>query len=60
MLNQNQVIDTIKTLPIEFDMDELFEKIIILNKLKKAEQSITEVKFVSNSDALKIFQQWSK
>ena len=44
MLNKEKVIQTIKQLPENFQIDELFERILLLDKIEKGIEQSTQGK----------------
>jgi predicted transcriptional regulator len=45
-------------LPSEFDLDELIEKLLILDRLKRGQKDIREGRFHSQDEVEKMVQSW--
>jgi hypothetical protein len=58
MLSKDQVIKSIQELPNSFSIEELFDKIIFLEKLEKGRQQSKEGKTLSEAEARKRLEQW--
>jgi hypothetical protein len=60
-MNKNQVIDTLNSLPEEFDAEQLIERIIFMEKVEQGMQDAREGKVISLDEAKQRFQaKWSK
>ncbi len=60
-MNKNQVIDTLNSLPEEFDAEQLIERIIFMEKVEQGMQEAREGKVISLDEAKQRFQaKWSK
>jgi hypothetical protein len=35
MINHNQLLETMKTLPFEFEIEDLFERVILINNIEE-------------------------
>ncbi len=53
-----QVLDTVKNLPDEFSLDELVERLIVLDAIEKGMQQVKEGKVVTSEEAHKRFEKW--
>lgn len=53
MLDRQQVIDSIKQLPEQFSIDELIERLIVLQKIERGLAQSKAGKIVSNNDLKK-------
>ena len=60
MLAKAKVLATIATLPDNFPLDELVERLIVLEKIELGLQQITEQKVVSSEEPKKRFEKWLK
>lgn len=60
MLVKKQVMKTLKEMPDEFTMDEVIEKLTILNKIEKARMEIKEGKGLTTAQARKKLHKWLK
>jgi hypothetical protein len=58
MLTKQAVIKSFKEMPDEFSLDEAVDKLILINKVQKAEQEIKEGKGLTTAKAKKKLQQW--
>lgn len=58
MLSKKKVLETIKELPEEFSADELFDRIILLQKIQRAEQEIKEGKGLTTEEAKQYLKKW--
>ena len=57
-MNKDKVIDTVNELPQNFELDELMEKLIFIEKVELGLKQVEEVKVVSNDKAKEIAKQW--
>lgn len=60
MLLKEKVLKTIEDLPSKFSIDELMERLIILEKVETGLQQVTEGKTVSTEEARKRLDKWLK
>lgn len=60
MLNKKQVISTIKDMPDTFDTTQLFDRILLLNKIEEGRQQIKEGKIYTTEQARKKLKKWLK
>lgn len=60
MITKASVEEQLKVLPSEFSIDELIERLIIIEKIEQGEKDISEGKFKSHEEVGKIINQWSK
>ena len=60
MLTKTNVIKTVQELPNSFSIEELFDKIIFLNKIEVGRQQSKAGKTVSTTDAKKQLRKWLK
>ena len=58
MLTKQTVIKSFKEMPDEFSLDEAVDKLILMNKVQKAEAEIKEGKGLSTEQAKKKLKQW--
>ena len=58
MLNKNRVLESIRELPEEFSANELFDRIILLQKIQKAEQEKREGRGLSTEEAKQRLKKW--
>lgn len=60
MLTKESVIKTIAMLPDNFDLDELIDKLIFIDKVEKGLDQSIKNKVVSESQAKKKLAKWLK
>lgn len=60
MLSKTNVIKTVKELPDSFSIEELFDKIIFLNKIEIGRQQSKTGKTYSTAEAKKKLNKWLK
>lgn len=60
MLVKDTVIDTVNRFPESFSIDELVEKLIVLDRIEKGNQQSLEGKVISEEQLGKEIQQWFK
>jgi hypothetical protein len=60
MLSRTKVIKTVKELPENFSMEELFDKIAFLNKIESGRKQSKEGKVYSTAEAKKRLSKWLK
>jgi hypothetical protein len=58
MLTKQKVLKSFREMPDEFSVDEAIDKLIILNKVQKAEQEIQAGNGLSTADARKKLKKW--
>lgn len=60
MLVKEKVLETILSLPEEFSLDELVERLILLEKVQIGLQQVEEGKIVSHEEAKIKMNKWLK
>ena len=60
MLTKEKVLQSIKDLPNEFSLDEIVEKLIVLDKIEIGLQQVKDGKTIPHADAKKKLQKWLK
>ncbi|MCB9291934.1 MAG: hypothetical protein H6559_02215 [Lewinellaceae bacterium] len=60
MLVKEKVLETIRSLPDEFSLDELFERLILLEKVNAGLQEVEEGKVMSQEEAKQRMKKWQK
>jgi hypothetical protein len=60
MLTKKQVLSTIKEMPDNFETTQLFDRILLLNKIEEGRQQIKEGKGVTTEQAKKKLRKWLK
>ncbi len=58
MLTKKMVLKTIRELPDEFSVNELFDRVVLLQKVQNASQEIKEGKGLSTDEAKKQLKKW--
>ena len=58
MLTKKQVISAIRNMPDNFDTIELFDRILLINKVEEGRQQIKTGKGLSTEDAKKKLKKW--
>ncbi len=60
MISREKVIEAVKNMPKKFSIDDLMDKLLLLNKIEIGiEQSKNEETFTSE-EAKKMIEEWSK
>jgi len=60
MLTREKVINTIKDLPDSFTIDELIDRLILIEKVEQGLEQSEEGKVISHEEVKKIIEKWSK
>jgi predicted transcriptional regulator len=60
MLTKERLNKTIEELPESFTIDELIERLIVVEKIEKGIRDSDEGKVIAHGDVLQIINQWSK
>jgi hypothetical protein len=60
MLTKKQVMTTIKGMPETFDTTQLFDRILLLNKIEEGRQQIKEGKGYTTEEAKRKLKKWLK
>ncbi len=58
MITKSKLIETINKFPEEFTIDELIERLIIVEKIEKANKQSEEGKSISEDDLEKEMEKW--
>ena len=58
MLTKKQVISAVRNMPDNFDTIELFDRILLINKVEEGRQQIKAGKGLSTDDAKKKLKKW--
>jgi hypothetical protein len=58
MLSKKVVLKTIEELPDEFSVNDLFDRIVLLQKIQQASQEIKEGKGVTTDEAKEQLKKW--
>jgi hypothetical protein len=59
-MTKERVIEAVKDMPQDFELDALFEKLIVIEKLGEAAKQFEEGKVVYHSEAKKRAEEWKK
>jgi hypothetical protein len=60
-MRRQTVINTVREFPAQFDLDELLEKLIFIEKVEKGLEQAKQGKTISHEKVVKHFQKkWSK
>ena len=59
-ITKQQVLDLVKDLPEEIDIDELMYRLYLRQKLEAAERDVQEGRLVSHEDIVKETSEWFK
>jgi hypothetical protein len=60
MLTKKQVISAVKNMPDNFDTIQLFDRILLINKVEEGRQQIKVGKGLSTDEAKKKLKKWLK
>ena len=60
MITQEQISVVLRDLPAEFSIDELMDKLILVEKIKDAVQQGERGETYSTEEARELLRQWSK
>jgi len=60
MLTKKQVLSVVKNMPDNFDTTQLFDRILLFNKVEEGRQQIKEGKGLSTTEAKKKLKKWLK
>jgi len=60
MLTKKQVISAIKNMPDTFNTTELFDRVLLINKVEEGRQQINSGKGLSSDEAKKKLKKWLK
>lgn len=59
-MNKSKVLEAVHSLPDEFSLEEIIERLIILEKIEKGMQQVRQGQVVSSQEAKKQMQKWLK
>jgi hypothetical protein len=59
-MKRDRVIETIKELPSEFDLDTIIERLIFIDKVEKGLQQVEEGGTISHAELKNRISKWSK
>lgn len=59
-MNKEKAIDAINKMPEDFNLDELIERLIVIEKLDVAAQQVKEGEVVYHSEVRKKIDEWKR
>ena len=59
-MNREKVIDTVKELPQEFELEELIDKLVFVEKIEKGLQQAREGKVTPHEEVKEVVKKWLK
>ena len=59
-MKRTQVLETINSFPPEFDLDELIERLIFIEKVEKGLAQIKEGRTKTHEEVKELTKKWSK
>jgi hypothetical protein len=59
-MTKQMISIAVNDLPEEFDLDELFEKLVFIEKVEEARQQVRDGKTISNDEMGKKILEWRK
>lgn len=59
-MKKTQLMETIQDLPEEFSLDELMERLMILQKIEEAQHQIQKGQYYTEEEAKKKLEKWLK
>jgi len=59
-MKRDKAIETIRELPQEFDLEELMEKLVFVEKVEKGLKQDSEGKTITHGNVKEIVKKWSK
>jgi len=57
-MKREKALETIKDFPTEFEVEELIEKLIFIDKVEKGLNQVKEGKTVSHEEAVRRLRKW--
>jgi hypothetical protein len=60
MITKDKAIEVIKSLPEEFSIEELMDRLILLNKIETGIKQATSGETYTSEEAKKMVREWSK
>ncbi|HET6253900.1 MAG TPA: hypothetical protein VFE32_07490 [Puia sp.] len=60
MLTKKQVLSAVKNMPDTFDTVQLFDRILLINKVEEGKQQLKEGKGLTTHEAKKKLKKWLK
>lgn len=59
-MKRNKVLEAVKELPQEFELDELIERLVFIEKVEKGFKQLDEGDTKTHEEVKKIIQSWRK
>ena len=59
-MKKTQLLETIQDMPEEFSVDELMERLLILQKIEEGQEQIKSGRFYNEEDAKEKLGKWLK
>ena len=59
-MTKKAAIDAINDMPKDFNVDELIERLLVIEKIDEAEKDIEEGKVHTHSQVMKMVEEWKK
>jgi len=59
-MTKDKALETVNNLPQEFELDELIERLIFIEKVEKGIQQLDKGEFKSHDEAKRIIKSWQK
>lgn len=59
-MKKSQILETIQSMPEEFSVDELIERLMVLHKIEEGQQQVQSGKVYSEEEAKKKLEKWLK
>ncbi|SMD41620.1 hypothetical protein SAMN00777080_0146 [Aquiflexum balticum DSM 16537] len=60
MITKEKVLQTLKEMPEQFSIDDLMEKLILINKIEIGIEQVGKGETYTSSEAKKMIKEWSK
>lgn len=57
-MKREKAIETVKELPQEFELDELIERLVLVEKVEKGLQQIDQGKIISHDQVKETIKKW--
>lgn len=59
-MTKHTLTETLPELPDEFSIDELIERLLVLEKIEKGRRQYSEGKTLTSEEVSKLMQEWGK
>ena len=59
-MKRDKAIDTVRELPQEFELEELMEKLVFVEKVEKGLQQAEQGKVTSHDEVKELIKKWQK